>query len=134
MVSGVNPTSEHTALFNELKIDRLHKCLIFDLIDKNSKLDCIFTGDKDFQWDSLQELLPKDDCRFVIYDFNYETDENPPRPENKLLAILWAPETAKVKRRVPFSTSFNGLKSAFTGLQKDVQASDWSYLEYKSVR
>ena len=129
MNSGISPTEEHVEEFNLLKMKGLNKILIFSLNAEMNKLELLFKADKAFQYDDLKAMLPNDDCRFVVYDFDYETLESPPRKTSKLILIYWAPIAAPMKRKFTFSSTKGALKSAFIGIQKDLQPSDWSDLE-----
>jgi hypothetical protein len=47
---------------------------------------------------ALYSIFAADDCRYAIYDFNYETPEGGQR--NKLIFFVWAPDTAKIKKKM----------------------------------
>ena len=69
-----------------------------------------------------------------MYDFDYETDEKPPRKTSKLMLICWAPVAAPMKRKFTYSSTKNAIKASFTGIQKDLQPSDWSDLDHAVIR
>ncbi len=72
--------------------------------------------------------------RFLLIDFEYETDEKPPRSTNKLILIFWCPDVAKIKRKFTFSSTKDALKRNFAGIQKDFQASDISDIDFETIR
>ena len=97
MNSGISPTEEHVEEFNLLKMKGLNKILIFSLNAEMNKLELLFKADKAFQYDDLKAMLPNDDCRFVVYDFDYETLESPPRKTSKLIFRYYAEKFAVCK-------------------------------------
>jgi cofilin len=132
--SGIRPSETDIEDFNNLKMKGLYKVLVLSINTEGNSLQVEFKGDKTFNYDDLKNYLPKDDCRFVVYDFDYETDEKPPRKTSKLVLVYWAPITAPMKRKFTYSSTKNAIKSAFTGIQKDLQPSDWSELERDVLR
>ena len=38
-------------------------------------------------WEDFVSMLPADDCRYAIYDCNFETTDG--RPGNKLVMVSW---------------------------------------------
>ena len=134
MVSGITCKEEHIILYNELKIEKKHRYVVLGLNDKRDELVLVHVGKREETLKDLEEHLPKDNCRFVAYDFEYKTFENPPRDTTKLLLICWAPDNAPIKVKVPFTSTKSELKSSFTGIQKDIQASDYSILDHEELR
>lgn len=134
MVSGIKPEEDHISVYNNLKLDKKLKLVVFNLIDKNSKLEVEFSADRDFDHNDLGKYLPEDDCRFAILDFEFENNEDPPRKCNKIVLILWCPEKSNVRRRVPFSTTVGALKASFPGIHKDIQANDYQSIEFSNIR
>jgi cofilin len=134
MVSGMKCSDEQVTLYNELKIDKKHRCIILKLNSTNDGLEVEHVGSRDFQIKELENQLPNDDCRFIIFDFEYDTDENPPRHTTKLILILWCPDNTPIKKRVPFSSTKAEVKSTFVGIQKDIQVSDKSQLDFEELR
>lgn len=79
-------------------------------------------------------MLPNNEPRFVIYDFNYETDEKSPRKTTKLLLIFWCTLSTPIKQKFPAAGTKDAFKTKFTGIQKDIQASDLSEVDYEVIR
>ena len=92
-------------------------------------LELMLKGDKYFEYEDLTNYLPKDDLRFIIYDLDYETQENPPRKTSKIIFIRWQPVTAPFKRRFVCGAIADKIKNAFAGIQKEIFAYDLSELE-----
>jgi hypothetical protein len=89
MSSGVQCTDECVTKFNELKLKVLplplmlvffldltfkrmqHTCrfLIYKINDKNTEIGLEQTGEKDATYAHFLTLLPENDCRYCVYDF-----------------------------------------------------------------
>jgi len=133
-MSGIHVKEEHVELFNKLKIDKKFRALIFGLNNDRNAIELFKECDRDYTLKDLENDLPSNNCRFVIYDFEYQTFENPPRDTSKLLLIHWAPDIAPIKIKVPFSATKSEIKGAFSGIQKDIQASDFAILDFEELR
>lgn len=90
MSSGVQCTDECVTKFNELKLKVLHliffhlhtlflkltyllqhtcRFLIYKINDKNTEIGLETTGEKDATYAHFLTLLPENDCRYCVYDF-----------------------------------------------------------------
>lgn len=134
MSCGIHPDEKQIELFNEVKISKKFRALVLALNKDRNGLDTIATLERENDFNDLKTHLPDNDCRFVVYDFEFETFENPPRKTSKLLLICWVPDYASVKVKVPFSSSKSDLKANFPGIQKDILATDFALLEYEDLR
>lgn len=68
------------------------------------------------------EHLPKDDFRYIVIDYAFETEEVPPRKQERLISIHWCPQELPVKKKVLSATGREKLKSILDGISKDFQA------------
>ena len=88
-----------------------------------------FVGARDANYDEyLRDLWVggPDECRYGLYDFEYEhqcqgTTET--TKKEKLLLMSWCPDTAKIKKKMLYSSSFDALKKCLVGVQKYIQVS-----------
>lgn len=134
MESGIRPSEEQIKEYNTLKINPSLRCLIYSISKDEKSIENVFQAGRDFLYKDLYEQLPSNEPRFVLYDFDYETDEKPPRKTNKLLLIFWCPDSSSIKKKFVFASSKESIKRSFTGIQKDIQASDLSEIDYDVVR
>merc|ERR1711983_488526 len=102
------------------------------------KIDKI--GDRDNTYDQfLEDLFVKDgdadDCRYAIYDYEYVVHSQGTKPSNRsrLFLVSWCPDSARIKKKMVYSASFDSLKKAFTGVQKVIQASGVDEIEKSAV-
>jgi len=73
------------------------------------------------QWTST---LPENACRYGIYDVEIGIDLGSGMStgsRNKLVFIVWAPMTAKIKDKMVTASSKDGLKKKFDGIQLEWQ-------------
>lgn len=100
----------------------------------NSILEFRGSGDRSYNFDSIASELPKADVAFVIYDLEYETDENPPRITSKLILISWCPILAPMRRKFALNSAENQLKMSFTGIQKDFKLTEYEEVSFAAIR
>ena len=132
MNTGITPSQEIVDVYKQLKVGKI-KILILKINDK-SELEIAFQGDKSFNYKDMFEHLPTTEPRYVFYDFDYETDENPPRKTNKLIMISYIPLTAPAKLRFPYSSGTSSLHSSLGAIQKHFQVDDFAGLDFDTIR
>ena len=103
----------------------------------------LFAGDRDSSYDDYLNDLQKGgdgECRFVspschkatnphltrygLYDYEYEhqcqgTTES--SKKQKLFLMAWCPDSAKIKKKMLYSSSFDALKKSLVGVHKFIQ-------------
>ena len=82
-------------------------------------------------YDSFLAKLPEDDCRYVVYDYEYEKDGG---KRNKILLITWAPDTAKIKPKMLYTGTHRSLKQRLVGVQVEIQATDSAEISEEAVQ
>ena len=125
MVTNIHANEQDLKDYQDLKGNRICKYIILK-IEGDSNLAVEYKSGKDEGIEDLKTRLPVDDARYVIYDFDFETDENPPRKTSKIILILWVPQGCGPKKRFTYAGTKTALKSDFQGIQKDFQISDLS--------
>lgn len=86
-----------------------------------------FKGGRDASYEEfLSDIMAcgPEDCRYGLYDFEYEhqcqgTSEK--TRKEKLLLMSWCPDTARIKKKMLYSSSFDALKKCLVGVQKYIQ-------------
>jgi len=96
-------------------------------------------GERDAKYDDFLNDLQKageTECRYGLYDFEYEhqcqgtTDSS---KKQKLFLMSWCPDSAKIKKKMLYSSSFDALKKSLVGVHKYIQATDSSEASEESV-
>jgi len=136
MASGVQVDDACKIAFQEVKLGRKHRYIVFKLTDDfkmivvDSKADPSATYD-DFTHE-MKAAETVQECRYAIFDVEYETVDHQPR--NKICFFMWSPETAKIKQRMIYSSSKDALKKALgEGIGKEIQANDHGDLEFSNI-
>jgi hypothetical protein len=132
MNTGLKPSDEIIDIYKELKTSKI-KGLIFT-IDSSNQLHFEQKIEKGFEYKQLLDLLPQNEPRFIFYDFDFETDEVPPRKTNKLLMISWIPLTSKPRDRFTYSAAVQNVANQLGAVQKQIQADDVAGLDFENVR
>lgn len=112
MASGVEVNDSCKITFEEIKKDKKHRYVIFNIRDEK-QIDVEVIGERDAEYDSFLEDLQKGgpgECRYGLFDFEYlhqhqGTTES--SKKQKLFLLLWCPDTAKVSiynKKITFYT------------------------------
>jgi cofilin len=81
-------------------------------------------------WENFVAGLPKNDCRYIVYDFDYEPAEGGIR--KKIIFIFWSPDVAKIRAKMIYASSEESLQSKLN-VQTRIQANDFSDLDFDSI-
>lgn len=133
-MSGVKLTEECQKTYQTIQKDKSHRYAIFKIADGQICLDKI--GDRDNNWDKfLDDIQVKDgdndDCRYAVYDYDYvqQAEGTEASYRSKLFLLSWCPDSAKIKKKMIYSSSFDTLKKAFVGVHKVIQSNGVDELE-----
>ena len=98
------------------------------------------TGDRNNSYETfLEDVQVKDgendDCRYAVYDYDYvvEAEGTEASHRSKLFLMSWCPDSAKIKKKMIYSSSFDTLKKAFVGVHKVIQSNGVDELEQSYV-
>jgi len=131
MSSGVAVADECKAIFEEIKKSKKYRYCIFHIKDEKV-ISVEEKGDRDASYDAFLNDLQKagdGECRYGLYDFEYEhqcqgTTES--SKKQKLFLMNWCPDSAKIKKKMLYASSFDNLKKSLVGVHKFIQATDAS--------
>lgn len=138
MASGVTVSDVCKTTYEEIKREKKHRYVIFFIKDEK-QIDVEVIGARDEEYDQFLEKLQaggSGECRYGLYDFEYMhqcqgTSES--SKKQKLFLMSWCPDTAKVKKKMLYSSSFDALKKSLIGVQKYIQATDLSEASQEAV-
>jgi cofilin len=131
-ISGITLQDEVTSSFNELKLGRGLQYIIYRITPDFKEVAVEKKQAAPATWEDLVKDLPSDDCRYAVFDFHYETASDGER--NKLIFILWTPDTAKIKVKMLYPSTKDALRRSFVGIGTEVQATDVSELSIDEVK
>jgi cofilin len=85
--SGIAVNEEVITTFQNLKLGKKTQYAIFRINDSFEEVIVEkVQNDQTASWDDFTSSLPKDDCRYAVYDFPFKVDGG---QRNKLLFIVW---------------------------------------------
>ena len=131
MSSGIAIDDECKDLFADIKKNKKYRYIVYHIKDlKSITVETI--GQRDTSYSSFLIDLMKageSECRYGLYDMEYEHQCQGAKEvtnKQKLLLVLWCPDTAKIKNKMVYSSSFDALKKSRVGVHKYIQATDSS--------
>ncbi|XP_018316129.1 cofilin/actin-depolymerizing factor homolog, partial [Mycetomoellerius zeteki] len=136
--SGVTVADVCKTTYEEIKKDKKHRYVIFYIKDER-QIDVEVIGPRDAAYDAFLEDLQKGgsgECRYGLFDFEYTHQcqgTSEASKKQKLFLMSWCPDTAKVKKKMLYSSSFDALKKSLVGVQKYIQATDLSEASEEAV-
>ncbi|RLV90814.1 Cofilin [Spathaspora sp. JA1] len=129
--SGVSVSDEALSTFNELKLGKKHKFIIFSLNDSKTEI-VVESTSSETDYDAFTAELPENECKYAIYDFEYEIGGGEGK-RSKIVFFTWSPDTAPVRSKMVYASSKDALRRALNGVAADVQGTDFSEVAYESV-
>mmetsp|Transcript_21514 Transcript_21514/g.25909 ORF Transcript_21514/g.25909 Transcript_21514/m.25909 type:complete len:140 (+) Transcript_21514:137-556(+) len=130
--SGVPLEDECVNEFLKLKKTRSYRYITFGINDEATKVSVVDTGARDKTYDDFTKLFPDDDCRYGVYDHDFEDSEG--CQKSKMVFFAWVPDTAKVKKKMLYASTKDTLKQALDGISFEIQATDAEELGVKYVQ
>ncbi|KAG2196709.1 hypothetical protein INT47_009619 [Mucor saturninus] len=130
MSSGVAVNSECLDLYQELKLRKSYKYLIFKLSENNQEI-VVEKSSETGDYDDFLSQLPDNEPRYAVYDFEYEKPGDGKR--NKITFYSWIPDTAKVRQKMLYASSKEALRRKLVGIAIEVQGTDASEVCYEVV-
>ena len=138
--SGATVSQDCITAYNELKLSKKYKYIIFKLSDDWKEI-VIEESSDDSNWENFRQKLldatskSKSGAvgkgpRYAVYDFEYNTTDG---VRNKLAFIAWSPDDAGVQPKMIYASSKEALKRSLTGLATEYQANDGDDIEYDTI-
>ncbi|CAY67861.1 Cofilin, promotes actin filament depolarization in a pH-dependent manner [Komagataella phaffii GS115] len=129
--SLVAVSDESLTAFNDLKLGKKHKYVIYKINDSKTEI-IVDKISSDESYDAFLEALPEDDSRYAVYDFQYEISSTEGK-RSKIIFFTWSPETASVRSKMIYASSKDALRRALNGVSTDIQGTDFSDVAFESV-
>ncbi|XP_063630621.1 LOW QUALITY PROTEIN: cofilin/actin-depolymerizing factor homolog [Cydia splendana] len=138
MASGVTVSDACKTTYEEIKKDKKHRYVVFYIRDEK-QIDVETIGERNAEYEQFLEHLQQGgtgECRYGLFDFEYTHQcqgTSEASKKQKLFLMSWCPDTAKVKKKMLYSSSFDALKKSLVGVQKYIQATDLSEASQEAV-
>jgi len=141
--SGVSVAPESVTVFNEIKLGKSVKWVIYKIAD-NGKEIVVEEKSTEGEWAPFREKLlnakSKNKAgkevqgpRYAVFDVEYELESGDGK-RNKLAFISWIPDDTAPFVKMLYSSSKDALKRALNGVAAEIQANDPDELEFDSVK
>jgi cofilin len=135
--SGVNLKDNCVTTFEELKLGKKIKYIIYKLNDENTHIEVESSVNYDDSlgpegnYENFIAQLPENKCKWAIYDFEFEKAGEGKR--SKIVFYSWSPDNAPIKAKMVSSSSKDSLRRALNGVAIEVQGTDYDEIAYETV-
>jgi cofilin len=126
--SGIGVSDECVSLFNDMKVKKASKYLIFHIADDLVKV--LDKGAADATYEEFLSKIPTDEPRYALFDFTWDQDGV---PRSKLVFFSWIPDTAKVRPKMIYASTKETIKAKIEGGLIEVQGTDKSEITAEVV-
>lgn len=133
MATGVSVNDDVISAFNEFKLGRGEFKLKYFIYKIENKKNIVIesTGPLEKTYDDFVGELPENGCRYGLIDVEFETEEG--REAKKMVLVTWAPDTASVREKMLYAGSKEALRVALNGVGININATDFSELDYTTA-
>ncbi|KAH3688602.1 hypothetical protein WICPIJ_000412 [Wickerhamomyces pijperi] len=128
--SGVVVADESLKAFNDLKLGKKYKFILFE-INANKTEIVVKETSTSSDYDEFLEKLSETESLYAVYDFSYSTNGDGER--SKIVFVAWNPDTAPIKSKMLYAASKDALRRSLTGIASDIQGTDFSEVSYETV-
>ena len=118
-------------VWNDIKIGHKYRYVIFTFSDDLRHIVVEKTADPSKTYNDFLDDLPPRDVRYAVYDYDFKAEDDTLR--NRLVFIVWAPDTAPVKRKMLIASSKASIKNALAGVAMEIQATDDSEISEEEL-
>jgi len=137
MASGVSADGSCLTAYEELKLGKKIKYIVFGLSNDNTKIvvtdkaegDPTKSSEENYN-EFASKLLPKT-CCYAVYDFDFEKEGDGKR--NKICFFTWSPDDSNIRHKMVYASSKDALRRSLQGIQVEVQGTDPSEISYEAV-
>jgi len=130
--TGIQIDQDVVTEYNEgFKLRNKYRYIVLYYNQSTQSISLEKTAGPDATYSDFLNELPENDCRYVIYKFDYETQDDGKR--SKVVFFLWSPETSKIKSKMIYAGTKDTLKKALVGIQIEVQGTDKSEVDEQLV-
>ncbi|KAJ9107611.1 hypothetical protein QFC21_001070 [Naganishia friedmannii] len=134
MSSGVKPDETCLKAYDELKLGKKHKFVVYGLGEGNKTITTLKQikldepGATDFE--TFVKELPERECRWGVYDMEYDQGEG---KRNKLVFVMWTPDDAPIRQKMIYASSKDALRKQLVGISAEIQATSYDEITYEAV-
>ncbi|KAL7082838.1 hypothetical protein ACP275_14G126700 [Erythranthe tilingii] len=125
-------TDECKNSFMEMKWKKVHRYIVFKIDERSQMLTVDKVGGAGECYGDLAAALPEDGCRYAVFDFDFITVDN--CRKSKIFFIAWAPSGSRIRDKILYATSKDGLRKALDGIHNELQATDPTEMGFDVIK
>ena len=131
-MSGLSIADQSKKAFLEPKRKKDHRYVVFKIDEKKKEVVVEKTGTPAESYDDFLAVLPGNDCRYAVYDYDFVTSDN--CQKSKIFFFAWAPSTSRIRAKMLYATSKENFKQELDGVHYEIQATDPSEMELEVLK
>jgi len=128
--SGVDLKEECLEVFQELKLKKKYKYILYKLGDNNTSIVLGKKVEEATYDDFISDLTSGGPC-YAVYDFDYEKPGDGRR--SKIAFYSWTPDDSKIKDKMLYASSKDAIRKRLVGVGIEIQGTDLSEVSYEAV-
>ncbi|XP_042000226.1 actin-depolymerizing factor 5-like [Salvia splendens] len=129
---GMRVTDECKNSFMEMKWKKVSRYIVFKIDEGSKRLTVDKVGAAGEGYDEMAAALPNDDCRYAVFDFDFVSVDN--CRKSKIFFIAWAPTASRIRAKILYATSKDGLRRALDGIHYELQATDPTEMGFDLIK
>ncbi|XP_014668616.1 PREDICTED: actophorin-like isoform X2 [Priapulus caudatus] len=139
MASGVAVQDECLRVYEDIKLRRRYKYVVYRMSEDDKVIIVDQLGEPGATYEEfvghLKEAEVVHDCRYGVFDFDYliERTGGTSLTQNKLLFFIWCPDSAKIKRKMLYTSSKSAIRKKLQGIHAEIQCTDQSEVGHDYV-
>ena len=139
--SGIKIDGDCKVTYDLLQKDHLHRFILFK-IENCKEIIVDKTGDRSASVEDFfaalreKDELGNDQCRYAVLDYEFTSDAVGVGSSYResILLIMYCPDTARIKNKMIYSSSFHSLKRTLVGVKRSVNINNESDLNEEHIK
>lgn len=124
-------TDDVVTAYQELKLGHTARYVLLRLSDDLTQVIVEKKAGPTATYSQFIADLPKNDCRYAIYDFEY--DHKGEGQRSKILFVVWAPDSSKIKAKMLYASTKDAVRKKLVGVGVEVQACDVDEIDEETI-
>mmetsp|Transcript_42039 Transcript_42039/g.64413 ORF Transcript_42039/g.64413 Transcript_42039/m.64413 type:complete len:137 (-) Transcript_42039:356-766(-) len=133
MQTGITVPDEVRTEFQNLRMKRKHRYIIFKVSDDKTACEIEKLGARDADWDDFKNSMPKNNSRWAVYDLEFTEDDG--RKVAKIIFVMYSPDD-NTDNTEKFTIACNKdlVKSKVSEVNMDWQVNRWDDLDFEAIK
>ena len=129
---GMRVQQECLRSFMEMKWKKQSRYVVYKIDEKSREVLVDKMGRPGEGYEGLAASLPTDDCRYAVFDFDFLSVDN--CQKSKIFFITWSPAASRIRSKILYATSKQGLRRLLEGIHYEVQATDPTEMGFDLIK